>query len=237
MVMATSTFVPRPGPAGHPARMGLPALALLLAAGLLHTQVSKQGWKLGEKRIGLSCEGADGTPPESVLLPDPSPCSSWYSSLLQQPMSRHNVPSCVPSSFPALAAPTPAAPPPANATGSAAGCVISGEAQLLLSQKNSLVPTSGEGSSKNQPHQLLSQEACGGGWVGKILQPSSSAPFLQASPSARSFQLDYEHNCFLKDGAPFRYISGSIHYARVPRPAWRDRLLKMYMSGLNAVQV
>uniref|UniRef100_A0A8C3TSR3 Galactosidase beta 1 like n=1 Tax=Catharus ustulatus TaxID=91951 RepID=A0A8C3TSR3_CATUS len=64
-----------------------------------------------------------------------------------------------------------------------------------------------------------------------------SAPFLQASPSARSFQLDYEHNCFRKDGAPFRYISGSIHYARVPRPAWRDRLLKMYLSGLSTVQV
>ncbi|KAJ7405262.1 Beta-galactosidase [Willisornis vidua] len=59
----------------------------------------------------------------------------------------------------------------------------------------------------------------------------------QASPSARSFQLDYKHNCFRKDGVPFRYISGSIHYARVPRPAWRDRLLKMYMSGLSAVQV
>ncbi|KFP03301.1 Beta-galactosidase, partial [Calypte anna] len=53
----------------------------------------------------------------------------------------------------------------------------------------------------------------------------------------RSFQLDYEKDCFRKDGAPFRYISGSIHYARVPRPAWRDRLLKMYMSGLSAVQV
>ncbi|KAI1237246.1 hypothetical protein IHE44_0014504 [Lamprotornis superbus] len=59
----------------------------------------------------------------------------------------------------------------------------------------------------------------------------------QASPSARSFQLDYEHNCFRKDGASFRYISGSIHYARVPRSAWRDRLLKMYMSGLSTVQV
>ncbi|NXC61801.1 BGAL galactosidase, partial [Aleadryas rufinucha] len=73
--------------------------------------------------------------------------------------------------------------------------------------------------------------------LGEVLQPSSSAPPLQASPLARSFQLDYEHNCFRKDGAPFRYISGSIHYARVPRPAWRDRLLKMYMSGLSAVQV
>ncbi|NWZ42294.1 BGAL galactosidase, partial [Brachypodius atriceps] len=73
--------------------------------------------------------------------------------------------------------------------------------------------------------------------LGEVLQPSSPALFLQASPSARSFQLDYEHNCFRKDGAPFRYISGSIHYARVPRPAWRDRLLKMYMSGLSTVQV
>ncbi|KFO69682.1 Beta-galactosidase, partial [Cuculus canorus] len=53
----------------------------------------------------------------------------------------------------------------------------------------------------------------------------------------RSFELDYEENCFRKDGAPFRYISGSIHYARVPRPGWRNRLLKMYMSGLSAVQV
>ncbi|NXU31065.1 BGAL galactosidase, partial [Thalassarche chlororhynchos] len=59
----------------------------------------------------------------------------------------------------------------------------------------------------------------------------------QASPLARSFQLDYEEDCFRKDGAPFRYISGSIHYTRIPRPAWRDRLLKMYMSGLSAVQV
>lgn len=110
--MATFNFVPCPGSAGHPARMGLPGLALLLAARLLHTQVSKQGWKVGEKRVGLSCEGASGTALESVLLPDPPPCSSCYSSLLQQPVSRHNVPACIPSSFPALAAPTPAAPSP-----------------------------------------------------------------------------------------------------------------------------
>uniref|UniRef100_A0A8C0HC28 Galactosidase beta 1 like n=1 Tax=Chelonoidis abingdonii TaxID=106734 RepID=A0A8C0HC28_CHEAB len=62
-------------------------------------------------------------------------------------------------------------------------------------------------------------------------------PWGQVCAGARSFQVDYAHDCFRKDGAPFRYISGSIHYARVPRPAWRDRLLKMYMSGLNAVQV
>ncbi|KAK0685320.1 BGAL galactosidase, partial [Pygoscelis papua] len=73
--------------------------------------------------------------------------------------------------------------------------------------------------------------------LGEGLQDPSTAPLPQASPLARSFQLDYEKDCFRKDGAPFRYISGSIHYARVPRPAWRDRLLKMYMSGLSTVQV
>ena len=65
----------------------------------------------------------------------------------------------------------------------------------------------------------------------------SSAPVPQAAPPARSFQIDFERDCFRKDGAPFRYVSGSVHYARVPRPAWRDRLLRLYMAGLNAVQV
>ncbi|RXN09087.1 beta-galactosidase [Labeo rohita] len=51
-----------------------------------------------------------------------------------------------------------------------------------------------------------------------------------------SFSIDYRQNCFLKDGEPFRYISGSIHYSRIPRVYWKDRLLKMYMAGLNAIQ-
>lgn len=52
-----------------------------------------------------------------------------------------------------------------------------------------------------------------------------------------SFTIDYVRDCFLKDGKCFRYISGSIHYFRVPPVYWKDRLLKMYMTGLNAVQV
>ncbi|TNN84474.1 Beta-galactosidase [Liparis tanakae] len=53
----------------------------------------------------------------------------------------------------------------------------------------------------------------------------------------RSFSIDYKNDCFLKDGKPFQYISGSIHYARIPRYYWKDRLVKMYMTGLNAIQV
>uniref|UniRef100_A0A8B9TXS0 Galactosidase beta 1 like n=1 Tax=Anas zonorhyncha TaxID=75864 RepID=A0A8B9TXS0_9AVES len=78
--------------------------------------------------------------------------------------------------------------------------------------------------------RVLGVRAGGFGVAQPCLSPQPTAP-------ARSFQLDYEHDCFLRDGVPFRYVSGSIHYARVPRPAWRDRLLKMYMSGLNALQV
>uniref|UniRef100_A0A8V0YZJ3 Beta-galactosidase n=1 Tax=Gallus gallus TaxID=9031 RepID=A0A8V0YZJ3_CHICK len=52
----------------------------------------------------------------------------------------------------------------------------------------------------------------------------------------RTFGIDYDCNCFVKDGHPFRYISGSIHYSRVPRYYWKDRLLKMKMAGLNAIQ-
>lgn len=55
--------------------------------------------------------------------------------------------------------------------------------------------------------------------------------------SEKSFSIDYKNNCFLKDGKPFQYISGSVHYSRIPRAYWRDRLLKMYMTGLNAIQV
>ncbi|XP_028416196.1 beta-galactosidase-like [Dendronephthya gigantea] len=52
----------------------------------------------------------------------------------------------------------------------------------------------------------------------------------------RSFTIDYERDCFLKDGKEFRYISGGFHYFRAPRFYWKDRLLKIKASGLNAVQ-
>jgi len=51
-----------------------------------------------------------------------------------------------------------------------------------------------------------------------------------------SFVVSMEKNCFLKDGKPFRYISGSMHYFRVPKCHWEDRLLKMRAAGLNVVE-
>jgi beta-galactosidase len=40
----------------------------------------------------------------------------------------------------------------------------------------------------------------------------------------------------MKDGAPFRLISGSVHYNRIPPDLWADRLARAKALGLNAVQ-
>ncbi|MGB7848912.1 MAG: beta-galactosidase family protein [Candidatus Acidiferrum sp.] len=40
---------------------------------------------------------------------------------------------------------------------------------------------------------------------------------------------------FLLEGKPFRIISGEMHYARIPRVYWRDRLRMAKAMGLNAV--
>lgn len=131
MVVATSSFVPCPRPAEHLARKGLQALALLLAAGLLHTQVSKQGWKVWEKCVWLSCEEPVGPLRNLPCFPAVSLAHRAIALSCLQPMSLPSVSACIPSPFPSLAAPNPAAPVPANASSSAGGCLISGEAQLI----------------------------------------------------------------------------------------------------------
>lgn len=40
---------------------------------------------------------------------------------------------------------------------------------------------------------------------------------------------------FVLDGKPFQVISGEMHYARIPREYWRDRLQKARAMGLNTV--
>lgn len=42
---------------------------------------------------------------------------------------------------------------------------------------------------------------------------------------------------FLFQGKPFQIISGEVHYARIPRPYWADRLRKARAMGLNTVSV
>ena len=47
----------------------------------------------------------------------------------------------------------------------------------------------------------------------------------------RTFEVDYEGHRFLKDGAPYRYISGEIHYFRIHPSLWADRLMRVRHAG------
>jgi beta-galactosidase len=49
--------------------------------------------------------------------------------------------------------------------------------------------------------------------------------------------VDYAGHRFLKDGRPYRYLSGEIHYFRIHSSLWQDRLMRVRAAGLNAVQV
>lgn len=48
--------------------------------------------------------------------------------------------------------------------------------------------------------------------------------------------LSYRGEQFFLNGKPFRILSGAMHYFRVPREYWRDRLLKLKACGLNTVE-
>ena len=67
-------------------------------------------------------------------------------------------------------------------------------------------------------------------------QPSRFCAVLAIRPACtepHSFRAD--NGQFLLDGKPFRIISGEMHYARIPREYWRDRLRMAKAMGLNTV--
>ena len=48
--------------------------------------------------------------------------------------------------------------------------------------------------------------------------------------------LTYNDKSFLMDGKPYTIVSGAMHYFRIPRPCWHDRLLKLKECGFNTVE-
>jgi beta-galactosidase len=55
----------------------------------------------------------------------------------------------------------------------------------------------------------------------------------ETSPSRHTFRIAGRQ--FILDGKPFQIISGSMHYTRIPRAAWRDRFRKARAMGLNTI--
>ena len=57
-----------------------------------------------------------------------------------------------------------------------------------------------------------------------------------AAPPTRSFQLGGAlNNSFSKDGLPFTFMAGSMHYWRSKPSEWRPKLKLMRELGLNSV--
>ncbi len=67
-----------------------------------------------------------------------------------------------------------------------------------------------------------------------LLLGGTRATLAQAIALPRTFTA--QGNQFLLDGKPFQIISGAIHYTRIPRAYWRDRLRKARAMGLNTVE-
>ena len=61
----------------------------------------------------------------------------------------------------------------------------------------------------------------------------SLPPLAVAAAPQHTASVDAQH--FLVDGKPFQIISGEIHYPRIPRAYWKDRLAKLKAMGLNTV--
>lgn len=51
----------------------------------------------------------------------------------------------------------------------------------------------------------------------------------------KSHEFKLGENDFLLDGKPFQIISGELHYPRVPKEAWRDRMKMAKAMGLNTI--
>lgn len=71
--------------------------------------------------------------------------------------------------------------------------------------------------------------------AGLLALAMSSLPAMAASQAARVPHFAVDGAQFKLDGKPFIIRSGEMHYPRVPRAAWRERLRMARAMGLNTV--
>ncbi|KAM7374831.1 hypothetical protein PAMP_007468 [Pampus punctatissimus] len=79
-----------------------------------------------------------------------------------------------------------------------------------------------------------------GGGTGDLVVSSHGRKRLTNMPArgrrmSRKVGLSANSSQFTLEGEPFHILGGSIHYFRVPRAYWRDRLMKMKACGINTL--
>src|SRR6266487_2694385 len=71
--------------------------------------------------------------------------------------------------------------------------------------------------------------------LGLTLPKPASAQQANSRREKPAHRFGWRGEHFQLDGKSFQIISGDMHYARVPRQYWRDRMRKMKAMGLNTL--
>ena len=68
-----------------------------------------------------------------------------------------------------------------------------------------------------------------------LLSGMLAFPIAGANAQNAQHHIGIEGDQFIFDGKPLQIISGELHYERIPREYWRDRLQKARAMGLNTI--
>ncbi|HEX4138986.1 MAG TPA: beta-galactosidase, partial [Candidatus Methylacidiphilales bacterium] len=69
-----------------------------------------------------------------------------------------------------------------------------------------------------------------------LLAPARANDGIFPPAPVAASAMNFDDKGFLIHGQRVFIASGSIHYARVPRELWHDRLLQLKRAGFNTVQ-
>jgi beta-galactosidase len=71
--------------------------------------------------------------------------------------------------------------------------------------------------------------------LASLCAPAVANDAMFPAQTAAASSIGWQNNYFVVKGKPTIISAGEIHYARVPRELWRERLVKMKRAGFNAV--
>lgn len=72
--------------------------------------------------------------------------------------------------------------------------------------------------------------------AGKIMENSGDLCTFDDSVFFHPDRIRMDHRCIQIEGEDTYIVSGAFHYFRVPKPLWRDRMMKLKNGGFNCVE-
>jgi len=72
--------------------------------------------------------------------------------------------------------------------------------------------------------------------IAGVRTTTANSEIFPAEPAAKS-AIDWKDGYFVINGKPTFLTSGEMHYARIPRELWKDRIWRSKMMGFNTMQM